>query len=62
MILHANPNAADNLFRPADAARGTDAEKLYELRKRLQLRKREHRLMEQRQRNEKRVGRRTGMF
>ena len=48
--------AAQNLFRPPDAEKGSNTDKLQDLRKRLQLRTRELRHTERQQRQLKRVG------
>lgn len=47
---------ADHLFRPPDTETGSNAEKLQDLRKRLQLRKRERRSSQRQVRHEKRGG------
>ncbi|MCX8999606.1 hypothetical protein NOF55_21095 [Rhizobiaceae bacterium BDR2-2] len=56
-MMHKTPRrAVEDLFRVPDADRGSNAEKLQNLRKRLQLRKRELRVEERQQRLDKRTG------
>lgn len=57
MIPDTPRHAAENLFLPPDAEKGSNAEKLRKLRSRLQLRKRELRLVERQARQDKRAGR-----
>lgn len=57
MHIDINRRAANNLFRPQEAEAGPNTEKLQALRQRLQLRKRELRVSERQDRQEKRAGR-----
>lgn len=58
MTIDVTRHAAESLFRSPDADTGSNAEKLLNLRKRLQLRKRELRLTERSARQDGRVAQR----